>query len=129
MKIQFSKKYMYTNLILGILWIALGLYFVFISSSDWWGYYLYLVVGILYFFVFLTQIWRNYTEIKDDRLIVYGIPKKEIRFKDLRQVKYFAGDYIFVSDQKKIKIPKQLIQKDQQSEFEAFFQELQKDID
>lgn len=50
MKIQFSKKYMYTNLILGILWIALGLYFVFISSSDWWGYYLYLVVGILYFF-------------------------------------------------------------------------------
>lgn len=44
-------------------------------------------------------------------------------------MKYFAGDYIFVSDQKKIKIPKQLIQKDQQSEFEAFFQELQKDID
>ncbi|MRJ08738.1 hypothetical protein EDL99_07650 [Ornithobacterium rhinotracheale] len=128
MKIQFSEKYMYINLILGILWIVLGLYFVFISEDDWWGYYLYLVVGILYFLVFLTQIWRNYAEIKEDRLVVYGIPNKEIKFKDLREVKYFAGDYIFVSDQKKIKIPKVLIQKDQQLEFEAFFQGLQKEI-
>ncbi|MRI63943.1 hypothetical protein EDM00_08080 [Ornithobacterium rhinotracheale] len=128
MKIQFSKKYMYSNLIFGLIWIVLGIYFVFFSNNDWWGYYLYFILGPIYVFFFLIQIWRNYAEIKDDRLVVYGVPNKEIKFKDLREVKYFAGDYIFVSDQKKIKIPKVLIQKDQQSEFDAFFQGLQKDF-
>ncbi|MRJ10723.1 hypothetical protein EDL98_06450 [Ornithobacterium rhinotracheale] len=128
MKIQYSKKYMYSNLIFGLIWIVLGIYFVFFSDNDWWGYYLYFILGPIYVFSFLIQIWRNYAEIKEDRLVVYGIPNKEIKFKDLREVKYFAGDYIFVSDQKKIKIPKVLIQKDQQLEFEAFFQGLQKEI-
>jgi hypothetical protein len=53
-----------------------------------------------------------------------GIFKKEIEIKNVKSIKYFAGDYIIKSAEKEIVIDTNLVDKESQSNLKNYFENL-----
>ena len=114
LKIRFKKKRLYSNLIIGVIWLVFAviiLFTEFTEEENHWMIYVYPIIGFLY----LGQYWYDstfqYLIIDDNtiqRNIFYGTNRK-IALKDITWIKKFAGDYILKSDQKDMHIDLHLI--------------------
>ncbi|MEY8759848.1 hypothetical protein [Chryseobacterium tongliaoense] len=125
MKIAYPHKRPFINLILGVLWIAIGIsYFLEISNTSQWGPSLTIVVGIFYILYFAYEYFSKYLEVTDDKIKVNSIPKKEIRISDLTEVSHFSGDFIFWTSDKILVIAQSQINKNDLPKFESFFNNL-----
>ncbi|AFL96370.1 hypothetical protein [Ornithobacterium rhinotracheale] len=124
MKIKYNNTPLIANAIFGLFMIGFVVQSMFYNNELFLLNYLMLAFGVIYFLFFALRIGRDFVIISDDKIMVNRILKKEIAFKDLQEVKYFAGDYIFASAKKKIIIPKKSMKPEQQPEFEKFFNQL-----
>lgn len=124
MKIAYSKKRLYTNLILGIVWIVLSIAYYMTIHQFRWNAYLTLAVGLAYIALYIIESRKNYFEIGDNTLKINTIPVKEIKLDEIKAVNYYAGDFIFITSDKKLKIVQNQINKDQLAEFQSFFNTL-----
>ncbi|MRI63944.1 hypothetical protein EDM00_08085 [Ornithobacterium rhinotracheale] len=124
MRIKYNNTPLIANAIFGLFMIGFVVQSMFYNNELSWSDYLMLAFGSIYFLFFAFRIGQDFVIISDDKIVVNRILKKEIAFKDLREVKYFAGNYIFASVKKKIIIPKKSIKPEQQTEFENFFNQL-----
>ena len=111
LKIRFKKKRLYSNLIIGVIWLVFAVIILFTEEENHWMIYVYPIIGFLY----LGQYWYDstfqYLIIDDNtiqRNIFYGTNRK-IALKDITWIKKFAGDYILKSDQKDMHIDLHLI--------------------
>ena len=84
-----------------------------------WNHYLSIVIGLLYLVMFTYEYFNKYFEINNGKIKLFSIPAEEILVSEIYDVKYYAGDYIFKTADKTIKIVKSQINKKQLSEFEA----------
>ncbi|MGV4413450.1 hypothetical protein [Chryseobacterium sp. T1] len=124
MKVAYSKKRLYTNLILGIFWIVLSIAYYMSIKQFRWNAYLTLAGGLAYIILYILESRKNYFEITDNTLKINSIPAKEIKLDDIKAVNYYAGDFTFITSDKKLKIVQNQINKDQLSEFQDFFKTL-----
>ncbi len=133
MKIGYSKWRMNLNLVMGILWTFIGVfrvYELFFTDDFVWFYILFIILGPLYLFIYFYDKEYGYFVIDDEKVEVQGIPKKSIHFKNLRAMRYFAGDYIFKDHfGKEIFLRKEAIDKKMIPVFEEKFGELKEKFD
>ncbi|WHF52123.1 hypothetical protein QGN23_02330 [Chryseobacterium gotjawalense] len=125
----FSNKRLFTNLVLGILWLGIGISYFF-EQDDKLRYkpYVVSVLGILYISLFLFEFKQKYFEITKDKIKIKSIPSKEINLNEVTEVKYYADDYTFKTPIKSLKIVKSQINKKQLPEFENFFNNLNSEL-
>ena len=132
MKFSYSKKRLYFNLILGILWTGIGTSYFFENEKIRWNVNLTLIRGIVYIAKFLYEYTQKYVEITKDKIRINSIPSKEISLNDVKEVNYYANDYTIKTTNKTFKIVKSQINKAQLPEFENFLNniniELKKNI-
>lgn len=111
LKIRFKKKKLYSNLIIGVIWLVFAVIILFAEEENHWMNYVYPIIGFLY----LGQYWYDSTfqyliidENTIQRNVFYGTNRK-IALKDIVWIKKFAGDYILKSDKKDMHIDLRLI--------------------
>ena len=129
LKFAFANKRLYMNLILGILWLGIGISY-FIEQDDKLKYkpYVVTILGIAYLLYFIYDFKQKYFEITKEEIRIKTIPSKEINLNELIEVKYNADCFTFKTPNKSIKIVKSQINKKQLPEFENFFTNLQDKI-
>jgi hypothetical protein len=129
LEFAFTNKRLYTNLILGILWLGVGISY-FIEQDEKLKYkpYLVSILGIAYILLFAYEFKQKYFEITADKIKIKSIPSKEINLNELTELKYYADDYTFKTPNKSLKIVKSQINKKQLPEFENFFNNLKNNL-
>ncbi|KRP25815.1 MAG: hypothetical protein ABS28_08480 [Cryomorphaceae bacterium BACL22 MAG-120619-bin32] len=126
MKIKFKKKRLYINLILGIVWLALGILNLNEDDKIRWTDYGYLVAGILYIGHYLYDLTNQYLTIENGTIrknALYGF-RKDINLNEVNWIKKFAGDYTLKTEKKELKINTELIDKDSLTELNKILAEL-----
>ncbi|NJB37230.1 hypothetical protein [Croceivirga sp. JEA036] len=126
MKIKFKKKRLYLNLILGLVWFALGILNLTEDDKIRWTDYGYLLAGILYIGHFLYDLTNQYLTIENGTIRkngLYGFGKR-INLNDINWIKKFAGDYTLKTEQRELKINTELIDKDSLTELNKILTEL-----
>ena len=129
MKFSYSHARQYLNLVLGILWTFIGTSYFFDEANMRWNHYLSIVIGLLYLVMFTYEYFNKYFEINNGKIKLFSIPSEEILVSEIYDVKYYAGDYIFKTADKTIKIVKSQINKKQLSEFEDFYNNISKELE
>ena len=126
MKIRFKKKRLYINLILGLVWIGLGVFSLFEDENLRWTDYGSLLVGILYLGHYLYDLNNQYLTIKNGSIrknVLYGFGKK-INVNEINRIEKYAGDYILRTVEKELKINTELIEEKSLVEFNEILKKL-----
>jgi len=113
MKIRFKKKRLYANLVLGILWTAIGIFNVLEDDNLHFMDFAYSVIGILYLLHFIYDFNDQYLTIENGTIrknALYGYRKK-IDLSEICLIKNSGGDYIIKTEHQKLKINPELIEK------------------
>ena len=122
MKVGFSKTKMNLNLFLAICWTIMA--FINIKDAENlidWKPIFYIILMLLYWVIIVFQYMNKYFEIDENSIVLMELKRKKIDFKDLTEIKYFGGDYIFKDNKTTITITKSQINKDQIESFEQIF--------
>lgn len=126
MKIRYKNNTGIFYLLLGILWIAMGIFGLSLEGDNPFFDYASIAFGILYVLMFLYQ--RNYQYLKIENGVVqkslFHASPRRITLKKVVWIKKFAGDYILISDEKKFHINYDLIEKKSLLELEKFLSQL-----
>jgi hypothetical protein len=111
MKIKFKKKRLYPNLLLGLLWTAIGVFNILEDNNLRWMDYGYFVIGILYLLHFIYDFKNQYLTIESGTIrknALYGYRKK-INLNEIYLIKKNAGDYILKTENQQLNINPNLI--------------------
>lgn len=97
-KIAFSNKRLFIDLIVGLFWIVLSVVFYFLRHESLrYIYYIPLSFGVLFLMISVNNYLIKYIEITDVKIRVNVFPSKIIYFHNLLWVNYYHGSYIFRS--------------------------------
>ena len=109
MKILYSKKRRKYDLFQGLFWILIGILGVFFSEKNNILFYLYLIMGLIHFYLHLKV--KYYLSIENNIIKQNYIFGKKIDLSEIKSIKHFAGEYILRTDTGKMKIDIGLIEK------------------
>jgi hypothetical protein len=126
LKIKFRKKRLRTNLIIGSVWVGLGLLSVVFADGLRWTDYGYFFVGLLYLGHYLYDRINHYLTIENGTLrknALYGFGKR-VSLAEIYWIKKFAGDYILKTPQREVTIDTRLIDEDSLMELDRVLAEL-----
>lgn len=112
MNIDYKKRHLNINLILGLVWLAFFFFGVFGKEEPNWTDYGWGVIALLYLAMYAYQKHYKYLSIKDGTICINGPLRKKVNLSDVTQIKKFAGDYILITDTKKLTISTQSIDPD-----------------
>lgn len=118
MRYRYNNGTLILNLALAVLWSYYGISKIADTGGKAWTDYLFLIIGILYIGIFLVQYFGKYFEITNEKISLTVPFSKTIYFKDLVEMKYYAGDFTFKTKQKTIKISKDQMNKSDVPQFE-----------
>ncbi len=110
-KLKYTKRTFKTYLFMGLGFLALGLFGALLNAESNFNF----IIATLY--LFGAYYYSNYPmiEISESEIKENWWFGKRIALKDIREIKYFAGDYIVKSQTKELEICKsQLNIEDQQ---------------
>ena len=121
MKILYNQKQLKRSLILGLIWIAIGIGPLFFSQNQLTAF---IGIGVMYVLVYFFQKNRPYVLITEEYIRVDHFPfgKKQMALDQIQTVKYFAGDYIIKDANKELVIDTNLVDKDSLAELKQFMQ-------
>lgn len=129
MKFKFkkSKKRLFINLTIGVLWLLYGLFGIIFRDKS--NSFTFLILGIIYLILYFFErkdyyLILNQNTIKKDYL--FG---KSINVQDIKSISEFAGDIIIKTTSKKLTISTQSFSYDDitliRNELEGLKQKLQ----
>ncbi|WP_289045362.1 hypothetical protein [uncultured Olleya sp.] len=124
MKIQYKKKQIKINLILGIVWLIFGIIQVAFDEKLKWFNFGWLVLSGVYFIIYINQKTKNYLTIENG-IIKENYPfGKKINLDEIKIIKHFAGDIILKTEKKELIINTLLIDKKAIPELKSEFKKL-----
>ncbi|WP_111625886.1 hypothetical protein [Gelidibacter algens] len=126
MKIKFKKKRIYINLILGLVWIGLGIFSLLENESLRWTDYGYLLAGVLYLGHYLYDLNNQYLTIQNGTIrknALYGFRKK-MNLNEINCIEKYEGDYTLKTETKELKINTKLIDEKSLAELNRILNEL-----
>lgn len=124
MRYHHNNRTLILSFALAVIWSYLGISKIVDTEGKSWDDYLFLIIGILYIGIFLVQYFGKYFEMTDEKITLTGPFSKTIYFKDLIDMKYYAGDFTFKSKEKTIKISKDQMNKSDVTQFEKQFEKI-----
>src|SRR5690606_20260177 len=123
MRIKYSKKQLRQNLIFGVIWLLIFIgYLSFGSQSNL--RYGYLIMGIFFLSNYLYQKTKHYITIENGVLKKNYIFPKKISLKDIKEVRYFAGEYKLISENSELLINTVVIDKNSLKDLRVFLDNL-----
>ena len=132
MKFSYSNRQLIVNLIMGIVWIGLGIRAIYtreINESIGYKPYVFIGVGILFLIYFYYQYSKKYFEVTDEWIKVNSFLDKKIYVDDLTKIHFKSGIYVFVSKDKRFKIMQPKIKRSQINAFNEWFDKVKKKVD
>ncbi|MCL8009269.1 hypothetical protein M8845_17720 [Gelidibacter japonicus] len=123
MKIKFKKRRLRTYLILGSIWVIFGIPAVIFFPNNIFNYG-YLIIGILYFGVYLFENKNQYLTIENGTISKNHLIPKKINLKDIKSIKLFAGDYKLKTDTDELVIDTKLIEEKSLADLELVLKKL-----
>lgn len=119
MVIKHRKKYFWIDLILGTLYLGLGLSSFFFDSNSILGKYGFTLVGIIYLVQFFYK-WKNpYLKFEKTFLVLNIIfQQKKIDLSQVTRIKKFTDEITFLTPHEKLKISTKLISREDLPAFE-----------
>lgn len=124
MKIRYSKKRLYSNLILGILFSILGILRIAEETANYLIYFQ-LGLGIFMIAIFIFENYYQYLRIENGVLTRYSFRRKSLKLAEVHKIRKFAGDYILHTSETKLKINSELVSNHQQAELESLLRSLE----
>ena len=109
MKIEYKKKHLNVNLILGLVWLIWFFVGVFGKEEPNWTDYGCIVISILYLWLYFYQNNYKYLTIENGIINVNGPFGKKLNLSEIKRIKKFAGDYILKTDKNELTINTQII--------------------
>lgn len=109
MKIEFKKRHLKINLILGAIWLVLGILNIDYDGGNRWTDYGYLFISILYLALYFYQRQNNYLIIEGGIIKMNGLFGKKVNLTEIKSIRKFAGDYSLKTDKKDFTINTQMI--------------------
>ena len=127
MIIRFTRKRTMSFLILGLLWLAIGM-------GSFLAYHFeeveqdspvfFVVLAFLNTLFYLTQYFNQYLTLKNN-FIIQNFPfGKKINLSEIKEIKRFAGDYQLKKDQTTLTINTTIIAKDSLKKLTVALEEL-----
>lgn len=99
-------------LFLGVTWFAMFcVASLFEEPVSWMGFG-WLTLAAIYFLLYGLQVTKQFGKLQQDKLFLHHerLKPKEIDLKEVNEVRYFAGDYIFKTDRDQVRINTELIE-------------------
>lgn len=111
MKIHFKKKRLRANLLLGLIWIAFGVFSIEANDPVRWTDYGYMVIGLLYLGQYGHDRYLHYLTIADGTIRKNGLNGlgKAVSLNEVVWIKKFAGDLTLKTASRDLKIDTDLI--------------------
>lgn len=122
-KIWNSKKQLNRTLILGVVWMVIGLISI-ISNYKNYALSGFTVIGLLYLAIYFYHKNIPYLLIENNHLKKHAFGTQKINLADIIHFKKFAGDYIVHTKNKKLVIDTNMIDKESIPVLETFFANL-----
>ena len=98
-------------LLWGFIWVVLFCVVFFTKEASNWIDFQLLTIGVIYFLMYGWRVTKQFGKVQQDKLFLHHerLKPKVIDLKEVAEVRYFAGDYIFQTDQNQIRIDTKLI--------------------
>lgn len=127
MIIRFTRKRTVFFLILGLLWLVIGMgsFLAFHFEEVEQDFHVFFVVlAFLNTLFYLTQYFNQYLTLKNN-FIIQNFPfGKKINLSEIKEIKRFAGDYQLKKDQTTLTINTTIIAKDSLKKLTVALEEL-----
>lgn len=123
MKIAFKDKRLIINLILGIVWIIVGVSYFLEGENTRFAPYFTIVLGA-YLCMSAYEYYNQYLTITGEKIQINTFPKKQMTISEITKAGYYADDYTFKTPEKTLKVRKSQICTRDLPKFEAFFNDL-----
>ena len=123
MKIRYNNKVQRKELVLGSIFFVLGLVFVWEEPQNFFRYGL-IFLGLAHLISGIYKIKNPYINLENGILKRSGLFPQIINLSEIEKIRKFAGDYIFHTSKKKLKINSELVSKDQKAELENMLRSL-----
>lgn len=122
MKIGYKKSKLNFDIILGLLFIGLGIRKVYLGSTDMMIYLIF-AIGIGYTAYTIFKFLHPYLILSETDITCDGIPKKSIRISEITESTEYTRGYIIKSGKTTLRINKSLIDKNDLETFQNFYNE------
>ena len=127
MIIRFTRKRTMSFLILGLLWLAIGMgsFLAFHFEEVEQDFHVFFVVfAFLNTLYYLTQYFNQYLTLKNN-FIIQNFPfGKKINLSEIKEIKRFAGDYQLKTDRTTLTINTTIIAEDSLKKLTVALEEL-----
>ncbi|HUH27072.1 hypothetical protein [Gelidibacter sp.] len=127
MKIKFKRRRLRTYLILGSIWVIVGIPAVIYFPHNIFNYG-YLIIGILYFCIYLFEHNKQYLTIENGIITKNHLISKKINLVDIKGIRKFSGDYKLKTDTDELIIDTNLIEENSLADLETFLENLNVEI-
>lgn len=123
MTIKYSKKRLYSNLVLGALFAVMGGIKVFAGTADYLNYFQ-LILGLFMMGIFIFESHYRYLSFENGELTKNSFRRRSLKLSEVEKIRKFAGDYTLFSEGKKLKINSELINKHQKADVDNLLRSL-----
>lgn len=124
MKFPYKKSKNRFNLIIGILWLVLFIADLIFDQKLVWYSVFKGILAISYITMYLYGRKNRHFEITEEHIKLFHIPSKEIKIKDITDIKKVFDEYQIISSTTTIKISTQSLDKDYKDLFEEKIEEI-----
>lgn len=126
MKLGFTKKRLYSNLISGILFTTLGIVNILGEDNLRWLDYLILIGGIIYILHYFYDLIVKYLTIEGGFIWLNGFyePGDKIKLDEIDHIRKFGGTYTLKTKARELKINTSLIEDKSLVELDRILEEL-----
>ena len=111
MKINYSKKRLYSNLVLGALFAILGGLEIYKGGANYFTYFQ-LLLGFLMVIIFFFQKKYQYLTIENGFLTKFGLRKKALQLDKIEQVQSFPGRIKIYTSENSLSINTSIVDED-----------------
>jgi len=127
--LNFTKKRMNINLLMGIIWFGLGASGVLFidNTTNIWSYG-WMALGALYIGTFIWERRKQYITLTENSIKKNKLKSIEIELKNIVRIQKFANDVKIFSENKKIVINTNLITEESKTDLDKFLQTIDLEI-
>jgi hypothetical protein len=124
MQFKYKKKKLYTNLIIGILWVVIGVASLLFNEDSNWTDYGFFSFGLVYIGFFLFNYKFQYITVKNGIIQENGLFGKKVEIAKITSFRKLAGDYVLIAGKNQLRINTELIDADSLVELKKYISSL-----
>lgn len=110
MKIRYTRRKLLSSLVMGILWLAFGFYFLIENNFKGLTSYLFLVVAGFYLGLYLFESTHQYMTLENGILTRNLFIKDSLRLDEIQSISKTGPYYILKTESRKMNINTRIIE-------------------